>query len=80
MLNITEWAWVFNNTFVVCRNVDNKIVVEIERTGNVRTGLLYDMPMELFGKIAELGYEEKFLEQLAKSAEDEFLKTYLGEI
>ena len=79
MLNITEWAWEFDKTFVVCRKVDNGVIVEIERTGNTRTGELRDFPMELVGKIAELGCGEKIIEKLVKSAEDEFLRTYLGE-
>jgi len=77
MVDLTEWAWIFDTTFVVCRNVDNKVIIEIERTGNTRTGEMPDFPMELFGRIAGLGYDEKFFEKFVKSAADEFFRAYL---
>ena len=80
MVNITEWAWIFDKTFVVCRNVDNNVTIEIERTGNTRTGEMEDFPVELFGKIAVLEYGEKIFEMFVKNAADEFFRAYLGEI
>ena len=78
MLNITDWAWIFDNTYVVCRNVDNKVIVEIERTGNTRTGEIQDFPIELYGKISELHYGDAIIEELIISAADEFFSAYLG--
>jgi len=80
MLNVTEWAWVLDKTFVVCRYVDNKVVVEIERTGNTRIGEVQDFPMELFGKITGFDLEENVIEKLVRSAADDFFRAYLGEI
>ena len=75
MLDVTEWVWVFDKTFIVCRNVENKVIVDMERTGNTRAGRLQDFPMELFGKIAEPGSMENIIEKLVKSAADEFFRT-----
>ena len=79
MLNITEWAWVFDNTFVVCREADNKVVVEIERTGNTRIGEMQDFPIDLFGKISEFEYEDKIFEDFVIKTADEFFRACLGD-
>jgi len=79
MLDITEWAWVFDKTFVVCRKVDNKVVVEMEMIGNTRVGEIQDFPIAIFGRIVELNGGEKMIEKLVKTAADEFFRVYLGE-
>ena len=48
MLDITEWAWVFDKTFVVCRIVDNQVFVEIEKTGNARVGEIRGLDHSFF--------------------------------
>ena len=54
MIDVSEWVWVFDKARMTCRSVENDVVVVIEKVGNVFRGKLRDIPMDLFGKIAEL--------------------------
>lgn len=43
MININEWVWVFDNSLMVCKNVENRIIVDIEEIISQYTG----MPVEM---------------------------------
>jgi len=79
MVAINEWVWVFDNTLLLCRNVENRIMVDTERTGNIYMGDYQDIPMALFGEMAELNYKERITKPIAGNEDDEFIRTHLGE-
>ena len=79
MIDVTEWTWAFNNTLIVCRYVEDNIVINIEKRGNSRMERLKDIPIELLKRIAEQEHGEKIIKKLVRKAEDDFFRAYLGE-
>ena len=79
MIAINEWVWAFDNTMLLCRNVEDRIMVDIERTGNIYMGDFQDIPMALFGEMAELNYKERVTKRIAGNEDDEYIRTHLGE-
>jgi len=59
---------------MTCRNVENDVVVVFEKVDNVFMGKLRDIPMDLFGKIAELENGEKVIADIVNSAERELFR------
>jgi len=74
MIDVSEWVWVFDKACMTCRNVENDVVVVFEKVNNVFIGKLRDIPMDLFGKIAELENGEKVIADIVKNAKDVFLR------
>jgi len=59
---------------MTCQNVENDVVVVFEKVDNVFMGKLRDIPMDLFGNIAELEYWEKVIADIVKNAKNVFLR------
>ena len=74
MLSIENWTWIIDKKEAICRNTENNISVKMNMEDGVIKGKLQDMPMELFGKIAQLEDGEKIIMQIVKNAEEEYLK------
>jgi len=76
MIDVSEWVWVFDNASMTCRNVENDVVVVFEKADNEFIGKLRDIPMDLFGKIAELENGERVIADIVKNAKDVFLRHF----
>jgi len=74
MIGVSEWVWIFDKACMTCRNVENDVVVVLEKGENVFMGKLRDIPMDLFGKIAELEYGERIIADIVNSAERELFR------
>ena len=75
MIDVSEWDWVVNKNDMTCKNVENQVVVKIEKdSGNLR-GMLYDMPMSLFAEISKYENGEKIIERIVRMAEAEYLNS-----
>ena len=74
MINVGEWIWIVDINKMTCRNVENEVTIKMKKDGSCLRGVIQDMPMDLFSKIAENGDGEKIIEQIVKTAEDEYLK------
>ena len=77
MSDVNKWVWVFDKTLMVCWNVENKVIVKMERAGDIYIGKLQDMPMELFEAIANLRHGDRIIKNIVRNAEDEFFRAYL---
>ena len=71
-IDIEEWDWVCDKNQMICRNIENCVVVKIETIGKTYNGKLHGIPLELFGKIARLKHSEQIIQKIIKSAEDKF--------
>ena len=71
MIDVSESVWIFDNACITCRNGENNVVVVFENVDNVFVGKLWDIPMDLFGKITELEYGERVIADIVKNAENE---------
>jgi len=74
MIGIEKWTWIIDKKETICRNAENNISVKMNMEDGVIKGKLQDIPMELFGKIAQLEDGEKIIMQIVKKAEEEYLK------
>lgn len=79
VIDVTEWVWVFDNSLMICRKVGKGVIIDFEKVGDEYKGKLQGTPMALFEKKAELAYREKIIEQIARSAEEDYLKVYFGQ-
>ena len=68
MIDVSEWVWIFDGASMMCRNAENEVVVAFEKVEGVYAGKLRDIPMKLFGAIAELEYGERVIADIIKNA------------
>lgn len=78
MIAINEWIWVFDTALMLCQNVENKIVVDIERTCTNYIGRHQNIPMAIFEEIAGLTPGEKIIEQIAINSDNDFFNSPTG--
>ncbi|MCL2070396.1 MAG: hypothetical protein FWH19_05365 [Treponema sp.] len=76
MTEINNWQWVVDKDEMCCRNLENNVTVKMEKEGQILRGKIHDMPMELFGKIAEIENGEEIIMQIVKMAEENFFKNF----
>jgi len=74
MTAIEKWTWIVDKNEMICRNTENNITVKMSFEDGVIKGKIQDMPMELFGEIAEIENGEKIIMQIVKIAEEEYSK------
>jgi len=74
MMNVNEWDWVINSNDMTCRNVENSVIIKMEKHGDRLRGTLYDMPMTLFAEIAKVKNGEQLIEKIVKRAEEKYLE------
>ena len=76
MVTIASGDWIADLGSMSCRNCINKIVVTFEKNGNVLTGKIKDIPIELMEKWAAEPQGEKHIRNTVMEAEEVFLKAY----
>ena len=78
MTDIGKWSWVVDINEMTCKNVENEITIKINKNGETFKGMIRDMPMDLFSRIAGYGDGELIIEKIVKTAEEEYYKTCCG--
>ena len=78
MIETEEWIWICDKSKMLCRNVENSIIVKMDKTGKTYNGKLYGIPLDLFGRISKIKHGEKIIQKIIKSAEEEFSRACLG--
>jgi len=68
--------WIADFVALTCWNCVTKIVVSFEDNGNVLTGKIKDIPVELMGKLAAEPYGERFIKNTVMEAREIFLRAY----
>ena len=74
MINVHEWKWVVDIDGMTCKNVENEVIVNIQKDGEILLGTLQDMPIGLFSMIAKDAKGEEAIEEIVKAAEKEYLR------
>jgi len=74
MLDINNWEWTIDKEKMCCRSIKNKVTVKITAENDTIKGKIDDMPVELFGKIAEFEDGENIIRQIVENAEAAFKK------
>jgi hypothetical protein len=79
MMDILEWNWVVDTNEMTCKNVENEVTIKIEKKGDNFRGMIRDMPIGLFSEIAKYRDGERIIEDIVKTAEEEYLRADSGE-
>jgi len=74
MMNILGWNWVVDTDEMTCKNVENAVTIKMEKNGDDFKGMISNMPMGLFSEIAKYRDGEKIIEEIVKTAEEEYLR------
>jgi len=74
MIDIGGWSWVVDTDEMTCKNLENDVTISMKKEGENLIGIIRDMPVDLFSKIAELGDGERIIEKIVKTAEKEYIR------
>jgi hypothetical protein len=74
MIDILGWNWVVDTDEMTCKNVENEVTIKIEKNGGNLKGMIRDMPIGLFSEIAKRRDGEKIIEEIVRTAEEEYLR------
>ena len=75
MLDVGRWSWVVDTNEMTCKNAENEITIKMEKEGENLKGMIRDMPIDLFSRIAGYGDGEMIIEEIVKTAEEEYHRT-----
>jgi len=78
MMNVMGWNWVVDTDEMTCKNVENAVTIKMKRNGDDFKGMISNMPIGLFSKIARYRDGEKIIEEIVKTAEEEYLRAGSG--
>ena len=76
MIDVKGWSWIVDINERTCKNVENEVIIKMEKEGESLKGMLKDMPIGLFSEIAGYGNGEKIIEEIVKTAENEYFRAY----
>jgi len=79
-MDVNDWNWVVDTNDMTCRNVENNVIIKMEKDGGFLRGTLHDMPMELFAEISRYKDGEKIIERIVKTAEEKYLENQPGDL
>jgi len=79
-MDVNGWDWVVNKNDMTCRNLENNVIIKMEKDGGVLRGTLHDMPMKLFAEISRYADGEKIIEKIVKMAEEKYLENRPGHL
>ena len=74
MIDVGQWNWIVDINEMTCKNAENEVTIKMKLEGGRLRGTISDMPVGLFSEIARYGDGEKIIEQIVKTAEEEYLK------
>jgi len=78
MMNILGWNWVVDTDEMTCKNIENAVTIKMEKYGDYFKGMISDMPTDLFSEIAKYRDGEKIIEEIVKTAEEEYIRAGSG--
>jgi len=78
MMDIMGWNWVVDTDEMTCKNVENAVTIKIEKNGDDFRGMISNMPTGLFSEIAKYRDGEKIIEEIVKTAEEEYIRAGSG--
>ena len=79
MTNILVWNWVVDTDRMTCKNVENAVTIKMKKNGDSFKGMISDMPIDLFSEIAKYRNGEGIIEEIVKTAEEEYIRAGSGE-
>ena len=79
-MDVNDWNWVVNPSDMTCRNVENSVIIKMEKDGDRLRGTLHDMPMTLFAEIARIKNGEQIIERMVRLAEEKYLESGPGHL
>jgi hypothetical protein len=79
-MDVSRWNWVINTNDMTCRNVENNVIIKMEKDGDFLRGTLYDMPMKLFAEISGYADGEKIIQKIVRMAEEKYLENPSGHL
>ena len=79
-MDVNGWNWVVDTNDMTCRNVENDVIIKMEKVGDFLRGRLHDMPMKLFAEISRYEDGEKIIEKIVKTAEEKYLENRSGHL
>jgi len=79
-MDVNGWNWVVDTNDMTCRNVENNVIVKMEKVGDLLRGRIHDMPMELFTEISKYGDGEKVIKKIVEIAEEKYLENLAGHL
>ena len=79
-MDVSGWIWVVNPNDMTCRNVENNVIIKMEKDGDLIRGTLHDMPINLFDEIARYEDGEKIIEKIVRMAEKKYLENRSGHL
>jgi len=74
MMNILGWNWVVDTDEMTCKNVENAVTIKMKKYGDDFKGIISNMPINLFSEIAKYRDGEKIIEEIVKTAEEEYIR------
>ena len=74
MIDVGNWSWIIDTDEMTCRNLENDVTITIKKEGENLRGIIRDMPLDLFSKIAEYDDGERIIEKMVKTAEKEYFR------
>jgi len=79
-MDVNGWNWVVDTDDMTCRNVENEVIIKMEKVGDFLRGRIQDMPMTLFAEISQYEDGEKIIEKIVKMAEEKYLEYRPGHL
>jgi hypothetical protein len=76
MISITDGKWIADVGNMTCRNIESRIVVVMQKKGDVFEGKIQDMPLGLMEKWAGERHGERRIQVAVMEAEEVFMRAY----
>ena len=76
MVTIAQGEWIADLGAMICRNINNGIIVCFEKDGKHLTGKIKDLPFELMEQWAQVRDGHKIMRKAVMEAEEVFLRAY----
>lgn len=76
MVTIANDEWIADLGSKTCYNINTKMVVEFQKSGNTYIGKIRDMPIKIMSKWAKLRHGERLIKKAVEEAEEVFLRAF----
>jgi hypothetical protein len=76
VISITNGNWIADLGSMICRNIENGMVVGFYKNGEVLEGKIQDIPMEIMEKWAIERHGENRIKAAVMEAEEVFMRAY----
>ena len=76
MITITSGEWIADLGALLCRNINNGIVVSFEKQGIGYSGKIQNMPIELMEQWAAIPTGHELIQKAVMDTEEVFMRAY----